>query len=298
MLSTKDTMFGISSIGHIVMVVSGKGGVGKSTVTAQLARCFQNHGAKVGVLDADLCGPSIPKILGVHDRRVKEFEGKWIPVYLDEEKKIFPVISLGVMTDSSSDPVVWRGPRKTAVIRSFFDDVLWGHLDVLLIDTPPGTSDEHISICEIISKLNPDGAVIVTTPQGVSLDDVRKEINFCKKLAIPILGVFENMSGYSCPHCDNVTNIFSSDGGKILATEYEVPYLGRLPIDPWLCRCEDLGTDPFVETIASVEEREEKPKEEKDKEDKGDQKTTIAERSLKPMIEFVHKFMTERVQKK
>ena len=178
-----DIALGVKNVRHIIPVLSGKGGVGKSTVTALLSYAFRSQGYNVGILDVDLCGPSIPKILGINGMHVKEFNGKylvfvtltrWVPVYLDEKNARNPVISLGIMSDNDTAPVVWRGPRKTgfvfiyffiAVISSFFDDVYWGDLDILLIDTPPGTSDEHISVCEMISKFNPDGAILVTTPQ-------------------------------------------------------------------------------------------------------------------------------------
>lgn len=153
-------------------------------------------------------------------------------------------MSIAFLLGSPDDAVVWRGPKKHAMIRQFLEDVFWSDLDVLIVDTPPGTSDEHITLAELL-KLNPacDGAVIVTTPQGVSVSDVKKEINFCQKLSIPVLGVVENMSGFACPCCHEITYIFSQGGGAQLAVQYKVPFLGAIPIDPKLGECEEQGKD-------------------------------------------------------
>eukprot|EP01107_Rhizomastix_libera_P015080 TRINITY_DN529_c0_g2_i1.p1 TRINITY_DN529_c0_g2~~TRINITY_DN529_c0_g2_i1.p1 ORF type:complete len:222 (+),score=91.55 TRINITY_DN529_c0_g2_i1:222-887(+) len=205
---------------------------------------------------------------------------------------------MGVLTDDNTAPVIWRGPRKTSIIHSFFDDVLWGDLDVLLIDTPPGTSDEHISVCEQLATLQPDGAIIVTTPQAISVDDVRKEINFCMKLKMPVLGVFENMSGYNCPHCNTTTNIFSSEGGRLLAEQYHVPFLGKLPISPELCMCEETGENPFTTLAQPLTEEIEKDETETKKEKSEDEKReTVAERSLQAIIKFVNDWLANGPQK-
>jgi len=222
-------------------VLSGKGGVGKSTVAAQLALTLVNEGKRVGLLDIDLTGPSIPQILGLQNHAVHSSSEGWVPVYPSGTKQLFSVMSIGFLLDTKESPVIWRGPKKTAMIRSFLESVCWGTLDYLVIDTPPGTSDEHITICELLKELNPDGALIVTTPQAVSLLDVSKEINFCKKIGFPILGVLENMSGFICPHCSECTNVFSTGGGEALAKQMNVPFLGRLPLDPQLTVACDQG---------------------------------------------------------
>ncbi|CAG8462994.1 6344_t:CDS:2 [Ambispora gerdemannii] len=227
----EETITNLANIKHIILVLSGKGGVGKSSITTQLALCLVNSGNKVGVLDIDLTGPSIPRMLGVDEKQVHQASTGWVPVYLDENQQLC-CMSIGFLLQNKNDSVIWRGPKKTAMIRQFLTDVCWGELDYLIIDTPPGTSDEHISIAESLKDVKPDGAVIVTTPQAVALADVRKELNFCKKVKLPILGVIENMSGFVCPHCEECTNLFSTGGGEAMAREFEVDFLGRVPIDP------------------------------------------------------------------
>lgn len=221
----------LRNVKHVWLVLSGKGGVGKSSVTTQLALTLVNQGHKVGVLDIDLTGPSIPRMFGVEERKIHQSSSGWVPVYTDQTKKLC-VMSLGFLLPERGSSVVWRGPKKTAMIRQFLNDVEWGELDYLLIDTPPGTSDEHISIAEELRDVNPDGAVLVTTPQDVATADVRKELNFCKKVGFKVLGVVENMSGYVCPHCSECTNIFSSGGGEALAKQFDLPFLGKIPIEP------------------------------------------------------------------
>ncbi|KAI9092604.1 P-loop containing nucleoside triphosphate hydrolase protein [Phlyctochytrium arcticum] len=236
----------LSQIRHTVLILSGKGGVGKSTVTTQLALTLADQGYKVGVLDVDLTGPSLPRMFGLVDAQVHQASSGWIPVYTDESRRL-GLMSLGFLMPNKDDAVVWRGPKKTAMIRQFLEDVAWGELDYLLIDTPPGTSDEHISVVETLLKRpapstsSPDrpwkpitGAVVVTTPQAVSVADVRKELNFCKRTGVPVLGVVENMSGFICPHCADCTDIFSSGGGEKMAQDFGVGFLGRVPIDPTL----------------------------------------------------------------
>jgi Mrp family chromosome partitioning ATPase len=231
-LEKEDLAANMQRIKHKILVLSGKGGVGKSTVSSQLAFTLAKAGFKVGILDIDLCGPSIPKILGVDNLSVhSSTTGRWIPVYADREQRL-SVMSIAFLLDDKNTAVVWRGPKKNAIIKQFLEDVQWGELDFLVVDTPPGTSDEHISICELLNQYNPDGAVIVTTPQGVSISDVRKEITFCRKIGLPILGLVENMSGFVCPHCAECTNVFSTGGGEGLAKELDIDFIGRIPLDP------------------------------------------------------------------
>eukprot|EP01134_Creolimax_fragrantissima_P005572 CFRG5572T1 len=224
---------GLHNVKHVVLVLSGKGGVGKSTVTTQLALSLVEAGKKVGILDIDLCGPSIPTIFGVQNKDIHQCDEGWVPVFLNQEQTL-SLMSIGFLLNNQDDPIVWRGPKKTAMVKQFLTDVVWGDLDYLLIDTPPGTSDEHISIVEHLRVYKPEGCVIVTTPQDMSTADVRKELNFCKRAKLKVIGVVENMSGYCCPCCGEVTNIFSSGGGENMAIEFNVPFITRLPIDPSL----------------------------------------------------------------
>lgn len=237
----------LANVKHIILILSGKGGVGKSSITTQTALSLCGMGYKVGVLDIDLTGPSLPRMFGVEKGTILQSVEGWMPVTVDTKnsKGSLKVISLGFLLDDRGNSVVWRGPKKTGMIKQFINEVYWGELDYLLIDTPPGTSDEHISIAEQLRFAKPDGAIIVTTPQGVATTDVKKEINFCKKIELNILGIVENMSGFICPSCSECTNIFSSGGGKKLATEFNIPYLGNVPIDP-----------TFVELIENQTENE------------------------------------------
>jgi len=219
-----------TNIKHIFLVLSGKGGVGKSSISTQLALTLVSSGFKVGLLDIDLCGPSIPRLLGLEQRSIHQSSAGWVPVYPDGAQML-AVMSIGFMLKDRNDPVIWRGPKKTAIIKQFIDDVLWGDLDYLVIDTPPGTSDEHISIVEKLVDRHPK-AVIVTTPQAVSVVDVQKEIAFCRKVGIEIVGLVENMSGFMCPCCGEITNIFGEGGGKALAEDEKIPFIGRVPLDP------------------------------------------------------------------
>jgi Mrp family chromosome partitioning ATPase len=245
----------MQSVKHKILILSGKGGVGKSSISTQLAFTLsQNY--RVGILDIDLCGPSVPKILGIHKRQVFQCSEGWVPVYVDpthneKSKNSLCCMSIAFLLQNEDDAVVWRGPKKHAMIRQFLEDVYWADLDVLIIDTPPGTSDEHISIAEMFKDITLDGSIIVTTPQGVALADVRKELNFCRKLKIPILGIVENMSGYACPCCHEITYIFGKGGGQELSAQFNVPLLGSVPIDPQLGNAEDEGID-FVKTYPST----------------------------------------------
>lgn len=250
----------MAAIKHKVLILSGKGGVGKSTVTTQLGITLASMGYKVGILDIDICGPSIPTILGLRGAPVHQCSEGWVPVKVSADTAgplNLVVMSIGFLIRAESDAVIWRGPKKTAMIRQFLEDVFWSELDYLLIDTPPGTSDEHIALAEILLRVldsKRDGAVIVTTPQGVALSDVRKEISFCRKTNIPIIGVVENMSGFVCPCCGELSNIFSSGGGEQLAAQYNLQLLGRIPLDPKLCEALDAGNTRFIREFQSSSE--------------------------------------------
>lgn len=247
MAGTEGTRNGLQGVKHIIMVLSGKGGVGKSTVACQLALTLAHQYQKqVGLLDVDICGPSVPKIVGLEGEDVFRDADGWRPVSLvrdAEQRKThdLKVMSIAYLLPSDKDAVVWRGPKKDAMIKQFVTDVHWGELDYLVIDTPPGTSDEHLTLCEVLASHNPTGAVIVTTPQDVATDDVKKELSFCHKLGVRCLGVVENMSGFACPYCAHCTDIFSRGGGRALAERYEVAFLGEIAIDPSLSLAEDHG---------------------------------------------------------
>ncbi len=222
-----------------ILVLSGKGGVGKSSVSAQLAYTLAaNEDTQVGLLDIDICGPSIPTLTGTQDEEVERSAMGWQPVYVG---KNMAVMSIGYLLPSRNDAVIWRGPKKNGLIKQFLRDVYWSELDYLIVDTPPGTSDEHMSIVQFLPDI--DGAVIVTTPQEVALSDVRKEINFCRKVGMPIVGVIENMSGFVCPNCDKVHQIFkpTSGGAAKMCQEMNVPFLGAIPLDGVLTEACDAG---------------------------------------------------------
>jgi Mrp family chromosome partitioning ATPase len=221
-------------------VLSGKGGVGKSTVTANIALGLAARGQRVGVLDIDVHGPSIPKILGVQGERAMGDGEKLIPA---ETASGVKVMSTALILEKPDDPIVWRGPLKAGVIKQFIGEVAWGELDYLIVDCPPGTGDEPLSICQLIPDA--DGAVIVTTPQQVATLDVSKSVTFCNQLGMRIAGIVENMSGFTCPHCGEFTPIFRTGGGEQLAKDYGLPFLGKLPIATEIGEAGDAG-EPFV----------------------------------------------------
>ncbi|MBN1764337.1 MAG: Mrp/NBP35 family ATP-binding protein [Sedimentisphaerales bacterium] len=230
----------MSLIKHKIIVLSGKGGVGKSTVAANLAVSLSLNGKHVGLLDVDIHGPSIPRLLNLEGRGLEMTGEKMIPTQLSENLK---VISIAFLLPHKDSAVIWRGPMKMIIIKQFLKDVEWGKLDFLIIDSPPGTGDEPLSVCQLIPDA--DGAIVVTTPQELALADVRKSINFCRQLKLNILGVIENMSGFVCPQCGHVTDIFNSGGAEEMARQMEVPFLGRLPIEPQITQSCDEGT-PFI----------------------------------------------------
>ncbi|XP_063980907.1 cytosolic Fe-S cluster assembly factor Nubp2 homolog [Diachasmimorpha longicaudata] len=235
----------LDEVKHVLLVLSGKGGVGKSTVSTQLALALKVAGFKVGILDVDLCGPSVPYLLNIEDKDVHQSSEGWIPVYTDQDQTL-AVMSIGFLLKNRNDGVVWRGPKKTGMIRQFLTDVVWKDIDYLIIDTPPGTSDEHITVMENLRDVKCDGAIIVTTPQAVAVDDVLREITFCRKTGIPVIGIVENMSGFVCPTCSECTNIFSSGGGIALSEMVKVPFLAKLPIDPAIGKFADKGQSILV----------------------------------------------------
>jgi Mrp family chromosome partitioning ATPase len=232
----------LSKIKYKIMVMSGKGGVGKSTVSVSLASALHALGFSVGILDADIHGPNIPKMFGMTQKGVQSSEEGLVPFEAVEGLK---VMSVGFLVRDDDDAVIWRAPVKHGMIEQFMSDVEWGDLDFLIIDLPPGTGDEPLSVAHIIGKGNVDGTVIVTTPQEVALLDSRKSVTFARKLNIPIYGIVENMSGMVCPHCGETVDLFKSGGGEKAAGEMEVNFLGRVPIDPMVVVQGDSGK-PYV----------------------------------------------------
>jgi Mrp family chromosome partitioning ATPase len=236
--------FRLSAIRHKVLVMSGKGGVGKSTVAVNIAVSLAREGLKVGLLDVDIHGPSIPELLNLHNVHPPASGGGIDPVWFNRELK---VMSIGFLLPDSDSPVIWRGPLKMGIIKQFLRDVNWGNLDFLIIDSPPGTGDEPLSVCQLVPDAS--GAVIVTTPQRIATVDVRKSIQFCRRLHYRIIGVIENMSGLACPHCGQVVNVFSHGGGEAMARDMGVPFLGRIPLDPAIVRASDSGS-PFLDAFS------------------------------------------------
>ena len=230
----------LAAIQHKIVVLSGKGGVGKSTVAVNLAYGLAAKGAKVGLLDVDFHGPSIPTMLGLTGESVYQVDDRILPV----EKGDVKVISVNFFLPDNDSAVIWRGPMKYGVIKNFLKDVAWGELDYLVVDCPPGTGDEPLGVCQTLQ--GDIEAVLVTTPQEVAAADVRKSLNFCNQLKLPIIGVIENMSGFVCPHCGGLTYIFNQGGGEKLAKEAGIPFLGRIPIDPTIGVSGDEGV-PFMD---------------------------------------------------
>lgn len=271
----------MATVKHKILVLSGKGGVGKSTFSAQLSYALAGMDFQVGLLDVDICGPSIPKMLGLEGQEIHQSNLGWSPVYVESN---LGVMSIGFMLSNPDEAVIWRGPRKNGLIKQFLKDVYWGELDFLVVDAPPGTSDEHISIVQFLQATGIDGAIIVTTPQQVSLIDVRKEVSFCKKVGLPVLGVVENMSGLcqslsefkfmtkndigeqkditesiiatireKAPELLNVfaySEVFDSSAGGAakMCRDTGVPFLGKVPLDPQLGIAAEEGRSCFTDS--------------------------------------------------
>jgi Mrp family chromosome partitioning ATPase len=230
----------LDHIKHHIVVMSGKGGVGKSTVAVNLAVALAQQGLKVGLLDADIHGPNLPKMLGLDHSRLQATEGGIVPM---EVMPGLTVVSMAFLLEHADNPIVWRGPLKHTVIRQFVADVQWGELDYLVVDLPPGTGDEPLSVAQVLKSV--DGSVIVTTPQDVALLDSRKSVVFSGQLDIPVIGIVENMSGFACPHCGQEIDLFKKGGGELAAKELNVPFLGGIPIDPQIVVNGDAGK-PYV----------------------------------------------------
>lgn len=231
----------MSKIRYKIIVMSGKGGVGKTTVAVNLAYALSQSSANVGIVDTDIHGPNIAKMLGIEKETIGGTEmGRLKPI---EVRPNLKAVSMALLGFDSDRPIVWRGPLKAGVIKQFLADFEWGELDYLVIDSPPGTGDEPLSVCQLIPKIT--GSVIVTTPQDVAILDSRKAVLFSRELNIPVIGIIENMSGFVCPHCHKNVDIFKKDGGVRAAEQLNVPLLGKIPLDPEFVEASDNGT-PFV----------------------------------------------------
>jgi ATP-binding protein involved in chromosome partitioning len=234
----------IGGIQNKLMVMSGKGGVGKTTVAVNLAFALQMKGLNTGILDADIHGPNVPKMLGIEGTKPDTTADGILPAkILIGAGRALEVMSLAFFLEEDS-PVIWRGPLKMGALQQFLSDVYWGEdLDYLIVDLPPGTGDEPLSIAQLIPDIT--GSIIVTTPQDVALMDSRRSVNFSRKLNVPVIGVIENMSGFKCPHCGGVIDLFKVGGGEKAAKELGVPFLGRIPIEPAIVKDSDEGK-PFI----------------------------------------------------
>lgn len=234
-LARQEIKKNLCQIKNKILVMSGKGGVGKSSVAVNIAMALAMDGKTVGLLDIDLHGPSIPTMFGLKDGRINVENNKFQPITFGALK----IMSVGFFLQESDDAIIWRGPIKHGMIQQFFKDVDWGTLDYLVIDSPPGTGDELLSLINTVEDLT--GAVLVTTPQEVAAADVRKSVNFCEKARIKVLGIVENMSGFVCPHCGKVTQIFKAGAGTQIAEKYNIKLLGKIPLDPAVGESGDCG---------------------------------------------------------
>ena len=233
----------MAKIKNKLAVLSGKGGVGKSTITANLAIALARKGHKVGVLDADIHGPSIPKILGMRGQELTAGRIEDLGVFPAKGPLDIRAISMDFLLPNDETPVIWRGPMKMGAIRQFLADVAWGDLDFLLVDLPPGTGDEPLSIMQLIPDI--DGILMVTAPSEVSQIVVKRAIGFTRELRVPLIGIIENMSGFVCPKCGAEFDILGTGGGQKISEELSVPFLGKIPIDQRICEDSDRGT-PFI----------------------------------------------------
>lgn len=235
----------MAKIKRKILVLSNKGGVGKSSITINLACSLSEKGFKVGILDADLHGPSVATMLGFEGKKLQGSSEGIIPMNVSSN---LVAVSMASLIETSDAPLIWRGPLKMMALKQFLGEVEWGNLDYLIIDSPPGTGDEPLSICQLIPEL--EGGIIVTTPQKVALLDSRKCINFLKNLNIPLLGIIENMSGLKCPHCGKNIDLFKSGGGEKTAEEFKIPFLGKIPIDIDMVNSADEGK-PYISQYKS-----------------------------------------------
>ncbi len=250
-LQTEQIQERMDRIGRKILIMSGKGGVGKTTMTVNMANALVDMGCTVGILDTDITGPNVAKMLGCEDGMLGSPDGKTL--YPHEPRKGLKVVSMSFALSDPDAPVIWRGSLKNTAIRQFLADVEWGDLDYLLIDSPPGTGDEQLTVCQSILSLT--GTIIVTTPQSVAVLDARRSVGFSRKVGAAIIGVIENMSGLKCPHCGQEIPVFGIGGGEAMCADMHVPFLGRVPMEIDLREAEDKGVD-FMAGGASHPSRE------------------------------------------
>jgi ATP-binding protein involved in chromosome partitioning len=247
----------LQKIKHKLLVMSGKGGVGKTSTSVNLAMALAKKGANVGIMDVDLHGPDVPRMLGLDGLLDLNANNKLEPMRYSDH---LHVVSIEALSVSKDEAIIWRGPIKYSAIRQFIGDVEWGNLDFLVIDSPPGTGDEPLTVAQTITDAK---AIIVTTPQEVSLADVRKSINFCKTVKMDIFGLIENMSGLACPHCGEMLELFGCGGGEKTAKALSIPFLGKIPFDPRVVSCGDSGASfldlyqdtPVTEAFTRIAEK-------------------------------------------
>lgn len=225
-----------------IIIMSGKGGVGKSTVATNLVYSLALKGKTVGILDVDIHGPSIAKLMDIEGIKLGKSKNNDRPTPIRVVENVY-ALTIASMLDNPDTPVIWRGPLKTGAIKQFLQDIEWPELDYLIVDCPPGTGDEPLTISQILGGM--DGSIIVTTPQDLALLDARKTINFSRKMNVNVLGIIENMSGFKCPHCGNEINLFKQGGGDKASKDFDVDLLGKIPIDPDIVESTDTGR-PYV----------------------------------------------------
>lgn len=239
----------LNKMKHKIVVMSGKGGVGKSTVSVNLAYYLASQRKKVGLLDVDVHGPSVAKMTGIEGMRLKTNEqGLPVPIQVPTQENLY-VVTVASILESPDDPIIWRGPAKNGVIRQFLDEIFWPELDFLIVDCPPGTGDEPLSVIQTIGDVS--GTVIVSTPQQVALLDVRKSLKFAGMLNLPVIGIVENMSGFVCPHCGETVDIFKTDGTLQTAKDFGTEVLGKIPLEPQVVNATDAGK-PYVTLYAET----------------------------------------------
>ena len=241
----------LSKIKHKIAILSGKGGVGKTTHTANIAAELAKRGYKVGLLDADLHGPNVAKMLGAEGERLyADPESQTIKPFTPPDLPDLKIVSIAFMLENPDQPVVWRGPLKHQAIKQFLAEIDWGELDFLIVDLPPGTGDEALSVAQLIKPF--DGFVVITTPQEVALLDTRKSVSFAKMVGVPVIGIVENMSGFICPHCGKEINLFKKGGGEKAAEELGLKFLGRVPIEPAVVESGDIGKPVVISNPESA----------------------------------------------
>jgi ATP-binding protein involved in chromosome partitioning len=228
----------LNKIKKKVIILSGKGGVGKSTVSVNVALGLAKNGYKVGILDVDIHGPSIAKMLGIEDKKLLVAKSQKFPAPIRVNDNLY-AMSIANLISNPDEPIIWRGPIKIGVIKQFMQDINWPELDFLIIDSPPGTGDEPLSVVQTLNKV--DGAIIVSTPQDIALLDARKTIKFSQKMDVPILGIVENMSTFACPHCGEAIDIFAGLGIEKAAKDFDVEIIGKIPLDPQIVKSGDSG---------------------------------------------------------